>query len=195
MDRGQIPRPLGAAVEDQDFFGPKPVQFRRHRPCGAPRADNGGLLSFKIVLFFIIFIGGAAPALWPQETAGGADDPSALIGLTLEALLNRFGIPQSVYAVRGLEDWQDDVVFVYQAGDFYVFRDRVWQIGLKSAYGIRVGDPRAAVELALGDKAEVFEDHFLLSLPGKAWPLMLRVNLSGPAGAGVSALFIYRPDF
>jgi hypothetical protein len=151
--------------------------------------------------FLTILIGGAAPALWSQEAANpagqteAADDPSALIGLTLEALLGRFGTPQSVYAVRGLEDWQDDVVFVYQAGDFYVFRDRVWQIGLKSAYGISVGDPRAAVELALGDKAEVFEDHFLLALPGRAWPLTLRVNLSGPARASVSALFVFRPDF
>jgi hypothetical protein len=155
---------------------------------------------FRVLLFFFLisFIGSAAPVLWSQEAADSkspAEDPSAFIGLTLEALLNRFGTPQSVYAVRGPEDWQDDVVFVYPDGDFYVFRDRVWQIGLKSAYGIRVGDPRAAVELVLGNQAEVFDDHFLLSLPGKAWPLMFRVNLSGGARGSVSALFVYRPDF
>ncbi|GHV63376.1 hypothetical protein AGMMS49587_13220 [Spirochaetia bacterium] len=127
---------------------------------------------------------------------GSTEDPAALIGLTLEALINRFGTPQSVYAVRGFEQWQDDVVFVYPQGDFYVFRDRVWQLALQSAYGIRVGDPRAAVELVLGDKAEGFGDHFLLSLPGRGWPLMFRVNLgAGTAADRVSALFVYRPDF
>jgi hypothetical protein len=144
-------------------------------------------------------IGAAAPVLWSQDAAAPMDpqsqeDPSALIGLTLEALITRFGPPQSVYALRGLENWQDDVVFVYPLGDFYVFRDRVWQLGLQSAYGIRVGDPRAAAELALGDGAENFEDHILLSLPGKGWPLAFRVNLSAEGG-GVSALFVYRPDF
>jgi hypothetical protein len=149
----------------------------------------------------MIFIGGAVPALWAQDTV--IEDPAALIGLTLEALVNRFGPPQSVYALRGLEEWQDDVVFVYPQGDFYVFRDRVWQIGLKSAYGIRIGDPRSAVELALGDKAEGLGDHVLVSLPERGWPLMFRVNLAGSTVAGsaggrggtVSALFVYRPDF
>jgi hypothetical protein len=152
---------------------------------------------------------GTGPGEEPGWRFSSSDlsDPAAFIGLTLEALINRFGAPQSVYATRGLEDWQDDVVFVYPGGDFYVFRDRVWQIGLQSAYGIRVGDPRAAVELALGDGAEYFEDYILLSLPGKGWPLMFRVNLKGAgvaagsggsgagAAGGVSALFVYRPDF
>jgi hypothetical protein len=150
-------------------------------------------------VFIVVFLmGGLAPALWSQEVPNPVNsanvDPSTLIGLTLESLLSSFGSPQSVYAVRGAEEWQDDVVFVYPLGDFYVFRDRVWQIGLKSAYGIRIGDSRAVVELALGDKIEVFEDYYLLALPGRGWPLMLRVNTNG-SGGRVSALFIYRPDF
>jgi hypothetical protein len=145
------------------------------------------------VFFFIGLIGAVAPALWSQAAAESAE-PAALIGLTLEALIDRFGTPQSVYAVRGAEEWQEEVVFVYPEADFYVFRDRVWQISLKSAYGIRVGDPRAAAELVLGDKAEVFEDYLLMALPGRGWPLALRVNLGG-AGGGVSALFVYRSDF
>jgi hypothetical protein len=150
-------------------------------------------LRVLLVFFVMCFICGAAPALAAQEAAGTAEDPSALVGLTLEALIDRFGIPQSVYAVRGLEEWQDDVVFVYPQGDFYVFRDRVWQIGIKSAYGIHAGDPRAAAALVMGDEAEEFEECLRLSLPGKGWPLMLRVNVT-PAGA-VSAIFVYRPDF
>jgi hypothetical protein len=193
--------------------------MRRELP--PPSISPASKRTFQAVLC-ILFIA-CAPALWPQ-TAGNRQsespeagrqglspdlsDPAAFIGLTLEALINRLGAPQAVYAARGFEDWQDDVVFVYPGGDFYVFRDRVWQLSLQSAYGIRVGDPRAAAELALGDGAEGFEDHILLSLPGKSWPLVLRVNLgaggtggangtdSAPRkGGGVSSLFVYRPDF
>jgi hypothetical protein len=120
-------------------------------------------------------------------------DPASLIGLNLENLLSRFGAPQGVYAARGDEAWQDDVVFAYTGGDFYIYRDRVWQIRLKDAYGVRQGDPRPAVSLTLGEEAEDFGDHLILALPSKGWPLALRVNLDG-AGI-VAAVYVYRPDF
>jgi hypothetical protein len=120
-------------------------------------------------------------------------DPASLIGLSLENLLARFGVPQGVYAARGNETWQDDVVFVYEGGDFYIYRDRVWQIKLKTAYGVRLGDPRPAVSLTLGEAAEDFGDHVVLALPSKGWPLAFRVNLDG-AGV-VTAVYVYRPDF
>jgi hypothetical protein len=133
-------------------------------------------------------------ALWAQAPASALPaDPASVIGLSLENLLARFGVPRTVYAVRGNEEWQDDVVFSYEEADFYVYKDRVWQIGLKTAYGIRLGDPRPAVSLTLGEGAEDFEDHVLLSLPSKGWPLALRVNLND--SGLVSALFVYRPDF
>ncbi|MDR3247824.1 MAG: hypothetical protein LBT39_03470, partial [Treponema sp.] len=77
----------------------------------------------------------------PAQSAVPDGDPEAFIGLTLEGLFARFGVPREVYALRGQEEWQDDVVLVYPQGDFYVFRDRVWQVGVPSAHGIRVGDP------------------------------------------------------
>jgi hypothetical protein len=135
-------------------------------------------------------------ALWAQAPAGEAvlpADPASLIGLNLEDLLVRFGVPRTVYAARGNEEWQDDVVFSYEGADFYVYKDRVWQIGMKAAYGVRLGDPRPAVSLTLGEGAEEFEDHILLPLPSKGWPLALRVNLN--ESGLVSALFVYRSDF
>jgi hypothetical protein len=120
-------------------------------------------------------------------------DPASLIGLSLENLLSRFGVPQAVYAARGNEEWQDDVVFVYEGADFYVYKDRVWQIGLKSAYGVKLGDSHPAVSLILGEDAVDFEDYVFLALPSKGWPLAFRVNLDG--SGLVSALFVYRPDF
>ena len=69
----------------------------------------------------------------------------------------------------------------------------MWQIGLKAAYGIKLGDSRPVVFLVLGDEAKDEGDHVLLSIPGSGWPLMLRINISG--SGVVSAIFIYRPDF
>ena len=136
----------------------------------------------------------AGSPLWSQaRERAGADDPILFVGMKLEEMINRFGPPQAVYAARGSEEWQDDVVFVYSEGDFYVYKDRVWQIGLKAAYGIELGDARPVVFLVLGDEAKDEGYHVLLSIPGSGWPLMLRVNING-SGA-VSAIFIYRPDF
>jgi hypothetical protein len=135
----------------------------------------------------------AALPLWAQlGQEEGDQDPILTIGLSLGAVYSRFGVPESVYAVRGAEEWQDDVVFVYNDWDLYVFRDRVWQIGLKSAYGINLDDPQGVVPLALGEGVQVFEGYMLYSLPTRSWPLLLRVNLE--AGK-VAAIFIYRSDF
>jgi hypothetical protein len=122
-----------------------------------------------------------------------AADPSQLVGMTLESVFSRFGVPKAVYALRGLESWQDDVVFEYEDLDLYIYKDRVWQAGLKEAYGIALGDHRSAAVLALGEGYQNFEDHILFSLPGGGWPLMLRINLN--AAGSVSALFIYRSGF
>jgi hypothetical protein len=113
--------------------------------------------------------------------------------MDLPALLAGFGAPRSVYAVRGIEEWQDDVVFVYDHGDFYIYKDRVWQAGLKSAYGIGAGDSREAALLALGEKTEDREHYLLCPLPGGSWPLTLRCNLDDQGK--VSVIFIYRSDF
>jgi hypothetical protein len=145
------------------------------------------------------------PAVWSQSpdsanaTAGinstTAESLTAesLVGLTLGELYARFGVPSAVYAVRGAEEWQDDVVMTYGQGDFYIYRDRVWQISLKTGYGLKLGDSRPAAVLALGEKARDQGDHFLLSLPGGGWPLELRVNING--SGRVSAIYVYRPDF
>jgi hypothetical protein len=131
----------------------------------------------------------------PGRTLFPTGDPFALVGMRLEDLIGRFGPPQAVYALRGPEEWQDDVVFVYSEGDFYVAKDRVWQVGLKSVYSLKLGDPRAAALLVLGEEAQDRGDYALRPFTGGsgAWPLTLRVNFNG-AGL-VSAIFIYRPDF
>jgi hypothetical protein len=128
-----------------------------------------------------------------SDTSTDVEDTSSLIGLTLEGLISRFGCPQSVYAVRGKEIWQDDVVFTYEAGDFYIYKDRIWQIEVKTAYGINIGDNLTSVSWILGEGTQIYRDYFLIPLRGHPWPLMLRLNIDSVGS--ISAIFIYRPDF
>jgi hypothetical protein len=146
-----------------------------------------GILIFTALLII-------APSLMSQQ--GGSDDIASNIGLRLEDLFLRFGAPKAVHAARGDEDWQDDVVFIYNEWDFYIYRDRVWQVGLKSGYGVKIGDTKAAAVLALADKAQAPHldegDYLLYPITGGVWPLSLRVNFN--AGR-ISGIFVYRTDF
>lgn len=140
-----------------------------------------------ILICAVLFI--SAPRLWSQQ---GNDEIVSNIGLRLEDLFLRFGAPRMVHAARGNEAWQDDVVFVYNEWDFYIYRDRVWQIGLKSGYGMKIGDSKAAALAALSGKARDEGDYLLYPLTGGAWPMSLRVNFT--AGR-ISGMFVYRTDF
>jgi hypothetical protein len=135
--------------------------------------------------------GQASQDFFPSGIA--AAEPESLIGLTLEGLYGSFGAPQAVRSVRGEEEWQDDVVLVYPQGDFYVYRDRVWQLGLPSVRGISLGDGREAVILALGEEALEGEGCFILPIRDRPWPMALRVDM-GDSGR-VAGLFVYRSDF
>ena len=143
-------------------------------------------------MVFILLLACAGMTGIHAQTASQMEDPSSLIGLTIKDMISRFGVPDSVYAVRGGESWQDDVVFVYQSGDFYILKYRVWQVGVKKAHEISIGDPRQAVLLVLGEKAKDSGNFITADLPGKGWPLALRCEFDG--ANRVSALFIYRSD-
>jgi hypothetical protein len=146
---------------------------------------------FLLFLLFLIF---PLPAQnLPIYTNLNADDQLSFVGMMMVDLLERFGPPRSVISERGAEPWQDDVVFQYNGADFYIYRDRVWQVKLASTHGISNGDKKAAVLLTLGNSAEVKEDHVLLTINGKNWPLMMRVNFNNTGL--VTAIYIYRSDF
>ncbi|MDR1058095.1 MAG: hypothetical protein LBL43_00980 [Treponema sp.] len=159
-----------------------------------------GAGAFLIFFFIAGFLGaqdaasegpGNAAAGENSQPGGGPDgEPDSFVGLTLDALIGRFGPPRSVYAVRGIEEWQDDVVFVYPQGDFYFYRDRVWQVGVPSAAGIKTGDPRGVVMLVLGSGVRDRGDYALCDLAGGDWPLTLRCNFD--RAGKVTAIFIYR---
>lgn len=148
----------------------------------------------------LLALGVAMPVRSQTSSSDGAGqdavDPaniSTYIGMKLNELITAFGPPESVKVSRGQELWQDDVVFIYKDREFYIFKDRVWQIGIKNAFGVSVGDPKPAAVLALGEEATDQGDYMLFTLPPSGWPLMLRLNFN--AAGRVSAIFVYRPDF
>ena len=138
----------------------------------------------SVILFSLV------PALWAQES--GQVDPASYVGMSISDLLGRLGTPASVYAVRGPEEWLDDVVFIYSEGDFYILKDRVWQVSVKTAYRIRVGDPESAAFLGLGEASVSSKEHAVFPLGWVNWPLAVRCNFN--AAGRVSAIFIYRTD-
>jgi len=146
-------------------------------------------------LICLLFMIGPFAQAQARAGVGRYDELLALVGLRLDELIARFGVPRAVHAVRGAEEWQDDVVFVYPQGDFYIHRDRVWQVGFNAVYGMRVGDPSAVAYLVLGDAAQDHGDFLVYPLqppPGMGWPLAMRINFNADR---ISAIFVYRTDF
>jgi len=143
------------------------------------------LFPYCLLCFYLLYSGVSGFAQTESE------DPAQIVGLTLSELINRYGVPKQVYAIRGVSQWQDDVVFVYDLGDFFIYGNRVWQLKIRSAYNIKEGDTKTAVARVLGESRD-FEGYTLYQLPSKGWPMMLRVNWD--TSGKVAGIFIYRSD-
>ncbi len=140
-----------------------------------------------------------AGQILPGTQLAFPDDPAALLGLSPAQALERFGPPQRVFAVRGAEAWQDDVVFDYGSGfSLFLFRDRVWQIRVAEPYtrpvlGFTVGAAKERVASVLGTPDRELPGAYEWVLPGAAWPVRLRGNFD-QSGA-IRELYVYRADF
>jgi len=141
---------------------------------------------FLLILPFLAF------SLWAQNQPVNTDEPVSFVGMRLTEVIDRFGTPKTVFASRGGEIWQDDVVFQYTGKDFFIYKDRVWQVKFSSVYGIFLNDPKQAAMLRLGGTTVDNGDHVLLPLQGGNWPLMIRVNFTNGL---VSTIYVYRSDF
>jgi len=149
----------------------------------------------QIALLQLLFL--FVSPLWSQErplnTGLTNEEQYAFIGMTLEELIDNYGPPRAVSAARGIELWQDDVVFHYTGVDFFIFRDRVWQVRFNTTHEVSIGERKAIVVLKLGDLAEDKEDHLIIEISSGNWPLILRINFSNTEQ--VNAIFLYRTDF
>jgi len=134
---------------------------------------------------------------WAQErplnTGLTVEEQYAFIGMMLEDIINNYGPPRTVAAARGAELWQDDVVFQYTGVDFFIFKDRVWQVKFSTTHDVSNGNKKREVLLKLGETAEDKGDHVLLAIKGSSWPLTLRINFNNTEN--VTAIFLYRSDY
>lgn len=125
--------------------------------------------------------------------------PSVILGMSPGEAIKRLGAPQRVYALRGSEAWQDDVVFDYGDGlSLFLFADRVWQVRIAEPYplpilGFILGGTRKDIAEALGFPAVPMEGDPEWMLAGEAWPVRLRA-LPGKDGS-IRELYVYRADF
>jgi hypothetical protein len=135
----------------------------------------------------------AVPNAFSQE-----NDPARLIGMDPRAAFAALGSPQEVFAFRGAEEKQDNVVFFYS--DFFYlfwFKNRVWQVRFdkrfaRSVFGLSMGMSDAEVERACGRPLIPAGNSLYFDLDGQRYPL--RVRLVFEAGT-LSDMYVYRSDF
>src|SRR5512133_2968190 len=140
----------------------------------------------------------APAAAFFAGTAQPGEDPALLLGLDLKQAVERFGLPESLYAARGAEPWQDDVVFQYPGGfSLFWYSGRVWQVRLGSsysgsAYGVFIGDAPDKIVSLLGQPFLSAEGSYLFNLPGRNYPIRLRAYVKD---GKIADLYVYRADF
>jgi hypothetical protein len=155
----------------------------------------------SVIMCVVIFLG--AP-VWAQAAVGSAGaelpaDPAGLLGFNPAQAIGRFGPPDRVFAVRGAEAWQDDVVFEYNGGySLFLYKDRVWQVGIKEGYkgpvlGFIVGSKAERAASILGSPDLELPGAYEWVLPGEAWPVRLRGVVD--AAGSIYELYVYRADF
>ncbi|GMO21415.1 MAG: hypothetical protein Ta2B_00180 [Termitinemataceae bacterium] len=135
--------------------------------------------------------GDPSPPLEPRLSPD--TDPITLVGITVKDIIESFGAPSAVYAVRGIAEWQDDVVFEYSNIDFYLVNNKVWQISINKALGVNIGNTKAAVLLVLGNTAQDKGSYILQTITGRNWPLQWRFNINN--SGKVSSIYLYRMDY
>ena len=119
----------------------------------------------------------------PAATSPGLDLP-ALVGLTLPEAFQLFGAPEQVFAARGQESWQDDVVFYYP-GHLYLFwyQNRVWQArvdehhagGFLASGPLAMGRSREEVLGLLGPPMRELGESLVYHLEDRGYPVRLRL--------------------
>jgi len=132
------------------------------------------------------------------RAAAEGDDPTCLIGMDPSQALAALGAPREIFAWRGEEPAEDDIVFFYP--DFrYVFwfQSRVWQVRFDHRYegtvlGFSIGMDRDEV-LALGEgKLQEAGDSLYLALDTGPYPVRVRLAMIDDR---IADIYVYRSDW
>ena len=145
---------------------------------------------FLFALFLMLFPGGGLSA---QE----ALDLPALIGLTLEEAYTNLGVPAEVYALRGSEPGQDDVVFYYPDHLYlFWFQNRVWQVRVDSrftgqVFSLSMRASRQQVLEVMGRPIAEFRDSLVFHIEDRGYPIQTRLYFNE---GGLVDVYCFRGD-
>jgi len=166
---------------------------------GLTRRPRGWLLALLL----------AAAAGHAQDMA--APDPAgqAMVGWGLQEAFSRLGAPAEVFALRGAQADQDDVVFYYSQHLYlFWFQNRVWQVRYDrrhtgEPFALRMGCSRQRVTEVLGQPLLVMEGaadapdaaaglpSLVYQLEDRGYPVRLRLYFEGDR---LVDLYCYRAD-
>ena len=124
-------------------------------------------------------------------------DLPALIGLTLGEVHQSLGAPAEVYALRGQEPEQDDVVFYYPSHLYlFWFENRVWQVRADSrfpgqVFALSMGASRQQVIAALGRPILEFPDSLVFHIEDRGYPIQARLYFDE---SGLADVYCFRGD-
>jgi hypothetical protein len=125
-------------------------------------------------------------------------DPIPLIGLDLPGAVGAVGLPQRMFAYRGVEEGQDNVVFYYPDYRYlFWYKDRVWQVRCDRrftghVFGLGLGMSRDEVEKASQRQLVPNGDSLYFDLDGAKFPLRVRLVFAADV---LTDLYVYRSDF
>jgi hypothetical protein len=132
-------------------------------------------------------------------TAAAEDfDPASLIGLDLPGAVGALGLPQKMFAYRGVEEGQDNVVFYYSDYRYlFWYKDRVWQVRCDrrfagQVFGLTLGMSREDVEKASPRQLVPNGDSLYFDVDGAKYPLRVRLVFAANL---LTDLYVYRSDF
>jgi hypothetical protein len=151
------------------------------------------LMRFPFLPLTVLLLFWPTGSPWAQEVM----ELPALIGLNLEEVHQILGVPAEVYALRGPEPDQDDVVFYYPDHLYlFWFENRIWQVRADRRFPGRVfsfsmGASRQQVIEKMGRPILEFPDSLVFHIEDRGYPIQARLYFDED---GLADVYCFRGD-